>query len=64
MKIFIEKEQKNIEKKFNGTVLKLLTDLNINPETVLLIKNNELLEEKDNLTDSDSIKILSVVSGG
>ena len=49
---------------FNGTVLELLNKLNINPETVLVTKNKELVNQEEKLNDKDSVKILSVVSGG
>ena len=64
MKIFIEKEQKNIEIEFNGTIVDLLKKLEINIETVIITRNDELLNELDELIDSDEIKIISVVSGG
>lgn len=64
MKIYIEKENKNIEIKFNGNINLILKKLKINPETVIITKNNELISENEKLKDKDSIKILSVVSGG
>lgn len=64
MKIFIEKEQKNSEIEFNGNIKDLLKKLNINIETVIITRDDELLNELDELNDSDNIKIISVVSGG
>lgn len=64
MKIFIEKTNKKIEKNFTGTVRKLLNELKINPETVLVTRNNKLITEDVKLKDQDEVKILSVVSGG
>jgi len=64
MKIFIEKENKVINKRFSGKVKKLLSELNIIAGTVIIVKDNELITEEDNVKDSDSIKILSVISGG
>lgn len=64
MKIFLEKENKNINLKFEGTVKELLKQLKINIETVIITKNNELISENEDLKNFDSIKILSVVSGG
>jgi sulfur carrier protein ThiS len=64
MNIFIEKEKNNIIIKFNGSVKKLLKSLDINPEVVLVVRNNALLADNDSLSDKDDIKILSVVSGG
>ena len=49
----------------NGTLVKdLLRQLNINPETVLIIRNNEVITESHHLEDKDTIEILSVISGG
>jgi len=64
MKIFVEKQNKEIEQKFNGTAEELLASLGINPETVLIVKNNELITLDETISDSDKIKILSVISGG
>ena len=64
MHVFIErtKEKKNLT--FKGTVAQLLAQLKVNPETVLVSRNNELLTDTDNVTSEDKIEILSVVSGG
>jgi sulfur carrier protein ThiS len=50
--------------KFEGTVQELLLYLHINPETVLVSRNDELLTESDVVSTVDIVKILSVVSGG
>ncbi len=63
---FIEKENKsrivNMDPK--GTVLLLLEELKINPVTVIVSKDNEIMLEDDVLHDRDSIRITSVISGG
>ncbi len=64
MKIFIEKQNKEVEHAFKGTVQQLLAMLEINPETVLVVKNDELVTLDEALLDKDKIKILSVISGG
>ena len=64
MKVIIEKDQKSKEIPFNGKVKDLLIKLNINPETVIIAKNNELVTLEDNISNNDEIKILSVISGG
>ena len=46
------------------TVLHLLEELNVNPETVLVVKNDEVLTNDNGLQDNDKITFLSVVSGG
>jgi thiamine biosynthesis protein ThiS len=64
MKIHIDKEKKNLELDFQGTADELLKELEINPETVVVTQNDELITLDKELKTSDKIKILSVVSGG
>ena len=64
MKIYLEKDNKSIDITFSGKVSALLKKIKVNPETVIIVKNNELVTEKDVLNNNDSIKILSVISGG
>jgi sulfur carrier protein ThiS len=64
MDVFIEKTNETKELPFTGTVQELLKQLSINPEEVLVIRNNTLLTDDVELTDKDSIKLMSVVSGG
>ena len=61
--VYIERENKtvNIKAKNAKDVIKIL---NINPETILIVKNNELILPEDNLNDNDELKFLSVISGG
>ena len=64
--VFIDMEDKNtkLELEDNSSVSDLLKKLNINPVTVIISRNNELVLEEDKLRDNDKIKILSVISGG
>ena len=65
MKLFIQASKpvsKNIE--FRGEAILLLKKFNLNPETVLIIKNGELVNHDEILENKDEVKILSVVSGG
>lgn len=64
MKIFVEKENKLIEKTFEGIASSLLTELDIILEDVLIIRNGELVTEDEFLNNDDEIKLLSVISGG
>ncbi len=64
MKIFIEKENRHAVIKFSGTASKLLEKLSINPESVLVVKNNNLIAEDEKVGNDDEVKILSVISGG
>jgi len=62
--VFNEKNRTNSTLEFNGSVEQLLQHLNINSETVLVTRNNEILTEDELLSNDDTIEILSVVSGG
>ena len=64
--IFIDSENKNTKLELeNSTIVSdLLKKLNINPITVIVSRNNELILEDGKLNDKDEIKILSVISGG
>ena len=64
--VFIDRENKNItiELDNNSIAADLLKKLNINPVTVIVSRNNELILEDEKLNESDEIKILSVISGG
>ncbi|MAG16076.1 hypothetical protein CMO88_03375 [Candidatus Woesearchaeota archaeon] len=64
MEVFIEADNKKRKIKFSGTASQLLKKLNVNSETVIIAKNNELVSEEENLKDKDEIKLLSVISGG
>ena len=63
---FIDRENKNAELELenNSQVIDLLKKLNINPVTVIVSRNNELILEDERLNNNDEIRILSVISGG
>ena len=63
MKVYIEKtnEHKELEA---STVKELISKLKLNPTTIIVTKNNELVTEEEKLSKKDEIKILSVISGG
>ena len=64
--VFIDRENKNanLELGSNSIVLDLLKKLSINPVTVIVSRNNELILEDEKLENNDEIRILSVISGG
>jgi sulfur carrier protein ThiS len=64
MKVYIEKEDKNIVHKGKITGSELLKELKINPSSVIIVKNDEIVLEDEILEEKDKVKILSVVSGG
>ena len=65
MKLIIEKENKTKNLKISKISVKdLLKKLKLSQNTVLVIRNNELVSEEEILFDKDTVKIMSVVSGG
>jgi sulfur carrier protein len=64
MEIFDERKQTTLKVNFSGKLAELLKQLEINPVTVIITKNNEVITEDTLLNDNDIIEILSVVSGG
>ena len=63
IKVFIEKENKTVNIEADN-VKEVLNKLNINPETVLFSRNNELVLLETKLSNDDELKLLSVISGG
>lgn len=63
---FIDRQNKNttLELENSAIVLDLLKKLDINPVTVIISRNNELILEDEKLKNKDEVKILSVISGG
>ena len=67
MEITVIKERDRTTKKtsFSGkNVQELLDFLKINPEVVIVTRNNEILLPEEKLKNKDKIELLSVVSGG
>lgn len=64
MKVYIEKEDKHVEYDKPCTAAELCAEIGVNPTTVLIVKNGEVILEDTPLETSDEIKLLSVVSGG
>ena len=64
--IFVDRNNlnKTLELDKNSIVSDLLKSLNINPVTVIVSRNNELILEDEILKNNDEVKILSVISGG
>lgn len=63
MKVFLEREKKWVD--VQATSMRdVVKALNLNPTTVLLVKNQKLVTEDTLVTEADEVKILSVISGG
>lgn len=67
MNITVKKEREQTTEKINfsgKTVKELLRQLKLNPETVIVVRNAEVITEDEPLRNKDRLEILSVVSGG
>ena len=66
LEIFIEREgkKKTVEIAENSTIKDVLDKLEINPVTVVISKNKEIVSELAKIKEKDKIELLSVVSGG
>lgn len=64
MRVLIDKNNTNNEFPFSGSAQELLTQLHINPETVIIAKNNQLITLDEHLNDQDEVRIIAILSGG
>ena len=55
---------KKYEVRAGSTLLDALKKLEILPEAVICVRNGELITEDTILKDGESIKLISVISGG
>jgi len=63
LKIYLERENKN-KSVIADNIQEALKKLNINPTTVIVTKNNELVTIDSKLSSKDKIRIIPVISGG
>ena len=66
IKVFYDREnkEKTMELDSNLSVKDLLVKMEINPVTVIVSKDDVVITEDEKLNDKDSIKLISVISGG
>jgi sulfur carrier protein ThiS len=67
MNITVEFERENTTKtvEFTGTTVKeFLSQLNVNEQTVLVVRNNQVITSDISLQEKDFLRLLSVISGG
>jgi len=46
------------------TVRELLKELNLSPESTLVVRDNEVLTEDEKLRKDDEVRVISAISGG
>ncbi|MCH8003775.1 MAG: MoaD/ThiS family protein [Nanoarchaeota archaeon] len=59
-----ENKEKTINLDLNSSVKDLLTKMNINPVTVIVSRDSNIITEDEKINDNDKIKLISVISGG
>jgi len=64
VQVQLRNPSRTVEVRGPSTVTKLLGQLEINPESVLVIRNDELVTRDAKLADDDRIEIRPVISGG
>ena len=64
MKVLLRNPRREVEFQGPTTVIRLLHRLEINPESVLVIRGDELVPRDARLSDDDDVEIRPVISGG
>lgn len=64
MKVLLRNPRRELEIEGPTTVLALLQRLELNPESVLVIRGDTLVTRDARLADTDDIEIRPVISGG
>jgi sulfur carrier protein len=64
MKVVIRHQKREVEVHGRRRVRDLLTELGINPESVLVIRGAQLLTHDTQVSDDETIELRPVVSGG
>lgn len=64
VKVTLRNPDRTVEVDGPGTVLDLLKELDIVPETVLVIRDSTLLTRDERLGSSDAVEVRPVLSGG
>ena len=64
MKVILRNPRRELEVPAPKTVAQLLTNLEVVPESVLVIRNDTLATRDEHLCDDDTVEIRPVVSGG
>ena len=59
-----ENKEKTVELDKNSSVKDLLANMKINPVTVIVSRDNNIITEDEKVNDKDKIRLFSVISGG
>jgi sulfur carrier protein len=64
VKVVLRNPRRELDMSAPTTVQRLLGELDIVAESVLVIRNDELVTRDARLTDADTVEIRPVISGG
>ncbi len=64
MRVLIRHQKREVEVRGRRRVRDVLTELGINPESVLVIRGAQLLTHDAQVADEETIELRPVVSGG
>jgi len=64
MKVKLRNPDRELEVPGPRRVRDVLAELAIDPDTVLVIRNKELITREERLAESDEIEVRPVISGG
>ncbi len=64
VEIFIENERRTLTIEHTGALRELLSRVGVLPETVLIVRDGDLVTEEDDVGDARRVELLSVISGG
>ena len=64
MKVVLRNPRREVEVPGPLRVSALLNRLDVNPESVLVIRGDTLVTREDQLADDDTVEIRPVISGG
>ena len=56
--------EQTVELDNDTSVKELLTKIKINPVTVIVSRDDDIIMEDEKVNDNDKIKLISVISGG
>jgi len=64
VKVLIRHEKREVEVQGRRRVRELLVELGVNPESVLVIRNAQLLTHDAQVADDETVELRQVISGG
>lgn len=64
IRVSYDGEEYVVEINSNSKIIDLLNNIGVNPETVIVSKNDIFVPETETVTASDKIDVFRVISGG